>query len=495
MTAGILNDTLRHCTPILNSHTARSSEQVMRALLPSAILCVLCGPLHAADTPNIVFIIADDLGHAELGCYGQKKIRTPHIDRLAEAGMRFTQTYAGSHVCQPSRSVLMTGLHAGHTPVRANDVNQMLLPEDVTVAELLKDAGYATGGFGKWGLGPQQPTGQPNRQGFDEFFGQYLQVHAHFYYPWWVEHNEGRHMLPGNEGGQRKQYVQEEIHAAALQFIRDNKDGPFFAYLPYIIPHVELVVPDKWEEPYRGKFPKVRLEDSRPGYISSDDGFVTFAGMVSLLDAQVGEISDLLDELGIADNTLVIFTSDNGGQGGGRDDAWKKMTDFFEGNGPLRGYKGTFYEGGLRVPLLACWPGKIEPGSTSDHVTGFQDMLPTLCEVAGAGVPQATDGISILPTLAGEGQQVEHRGLYWEYRRGNGIGRAARMGRWKAVQQRSEADVELYDLEQDVSETTDLAASRPAIVREMTAFMDGSHVDQREYPDVIERTTIDDYVR
>ena len=389
----------------------------------------------------------------------------------------------------------MTGLHTGHTPVRANDVNQMLLPGDVTVAELLHDAGYATGGFGKWGLGPQNSTGQPNRQGFDEFFGQYLQVHAHFYYPYWLEHNDGRHMLPGNEGNQRKQYVQDEIHSAAMNFIREHHDGPFFAYLPYIIPHVELVVPEEWEAPYRGKFPKVTLDDPRPGYIGSDDGFVTFAGMVSRLDAYVGEIRVLLEDLEIADNTLIIFTSDNGGQGGGKENAWTRMTDFFDGNRPLRGYKGTFYEGGLRVPFIVHWPGKILPGRKSDHIIGFQDMLPTLCDVAGIAVPELTDGISIIPTLTGGKEQIEHRGLYWEYRRGDSIGRAARMGRWKAIQANPGGPFELYDLAADVGESTNLAERHPALVREIVAYMDGCRVDQREYPEVVERPTIDDYVR
>ena len=468
----------------------------------AAVMCLVTGSFlsfsiadGATKPPNIVFIMADDLGYGELGCYGQQKIKTPHIDRLAADGLRFTQAYAGSHVCQPSRSVLMTGLHTGHTAVRANDLQQMLLPDDVTVAELLQGAGYATGGFGKWGLGPQQSTGQPNRKGFDEFFGQYLQVHAHFYFPYWVEHNEGRQMLPGNEGGQRKQYVQDEIHKAATTFIRDHQDGPFFAYLPYILPHVELVVADEWEAPYRDMFPKVRLEDSRPGYISSDDGFVTFAGMVGRLDAYVGEVRALLDELGIADNTIVVFTSDNGGQGGGKDNAWGRMTDFFDGNGPLRGHKGTFYEGGLRVPFIAYWPGKTAPGSTTDHVMGFQDILPTCCDIAGIETPNLTDGISLLPVLTGHGEQPEHVGLYWEYRRGRGIGRATRMGRWKGVQPTPAAPVELYDLSEDVGETTDLAAVQPAIVRELTAYMDGCHVDQRDYPETVEPMTIEDYVR
>ncbi|MCA9075604.1 MAG: arylsulfatase [Planctomycetaceae bacterium] len=469
---------------------------LMRVVLVSATLCVLCGSLVAADTPNIVLIMADDLGYGALGCYGQTKINTPHIDRLAGDGMRFTQAYAGSHVCQPSRSVLMQGLHTGHTAVRANDLDQLLLPEDVTVAELLKEQGYATGGFGKWGLGYIGTTGQPSRQGFDTWFGQYLQVHAHFYYPFWVRLNDEQYLLPGNNGGKRGQYVQDELHAQALGFIRENADGPFFAYLPYIIPHVELVVPEEWEQPYRGKFPKVAIMDPRPGYIGSEDGLTTLAGMISRLDAYVGEVRSLLEELDIADNTLVIFTSDNGGQNGGKDNGWTKMTDFFEANGPLRGYKGTFYEGGMRVPFIVHWPGKTTPNSVSDHICGFQDVLPTFCEIAGADTPEVTDGLSLVPTLVGEGSQVEHRGMYWEYRRGDGIGRAVRMGRWKAVQLRDDGPVELYDLEADVSETTNIAADHHALVREMVAYMDGCHEDEREYPPAqISRPKIDDFVR
>ncbi len=467
----------------------------MRGLLFSVILCVLCGSSRADGPPNIVLIMADDLGYGELGCYGQTKINTPYIDRLAAEGMRFMQAYAGSHVCQPSRSVLMQGLHTGHTAVRANNLDQLLLPEDVTVAELLKDRGYATGGFGKWGLGYIGTTGQPSWQGFDEWFGQYLQVHAHFYYPYWVRHNDEKYLLPGNEGGKRSQYVQDEMQSQALDFIRENADGPFFAYLPYIIPHVEMVVPDEWEESYRGQFPKVAVMDPRPGYIGSEDGFTTLAGMISRLDAYVGEVRALLDELNIADNTLVIFTSDNGGQNGGKDNGWTKMTDYFEGNGPLRGYKGTFYEGGLRVPFVVHWPGKTEAGAVSDHICGFQDVLPTLCEVTGAKTPEVTDGISLVPTLTGEEPQDEHRGLYWEYRRGDRLGRAARMGRWKSVQLRDDRSVELYDLDQDISETTDVATMHPAIVREMTVFMDGCHYDEREYPPAPQRPKFKDFVR
>ena len=450
----------------------------------------------AAKRPNIIFIMADDLGYGELGCYGQKKIKTPNLDRLAAQGMRFTQAYAGSHVCQPSRSVLMTGLHTGHTACRANDVKQLLYDTDVTVAEVLKKAGYATGGFGKWGLGYENTPGHPNRQGFDEFFGHLLQVHAHFYYPYWVWHNDKKYMLPGNENNRRGQYVHDEIHAKAKDFIRRHHDGPFFAYLPYIIPHVELVVPEESERPYRGKFPKKAILDPRPKYIGSEDGYVTLAGMISRLDAHVGEVMALLKELGVEKNTVVFFTSDNGAQSGGKDGGWTDMTDFFQGNGPLRGYKGRWYEGGIRVPMIVRWPGRVRPGTTTKHICGFWDVLPTLAEIAGIEAPANVDGISFVPTLTGQVRQKQHEAIYWEYpSRKGGISRAARMGRFKAIQNRPDGPVEIYDLEADIGETKNIASSRPDVVEKITKFMDRSHVKPRDYPQLIDRPTVDDYVR
>ncbi|MBW3600689.1 MAG: arylsulfatase [Planctomycetes bacterium] len=469
-----------------------------RTAVLAILSAFLLAPIAAAGAdqpPGIVLILADDLGYGHLGAYGQEKIATPNLDRLAAEGMRFTQAYAGSHVCQPSRSVLMTGLHTGHTPVRANDVNQLLLPHDVTVAELLQDAGYATGAFGKWGLGYEGTTGHPNRQGFDEFFGQLLQVHAHFYYPYWVWHNEKRRPLPGNEDGGRKQYVQDEMHARALDFIRRHHEKPFFAYLPYIIPHVELVVPEESERPYRGKFPKRAILDTRPGYIGAEDGYATVAGMISRLDAQVGEVMALLEELGVADNTLVIFSSDNGAQSGGKDAGWTAMTDFFRGNGDLRGYKGQFYEGGIRVPLIVRWPGRVEPGSTSDHVCAFWDILPTLAEVAGARPPENIDGLSLVPTLTGSGEQPEHEYLYWEYARGGGLTRAIRRGPWKAIQNRPGGEVELYNLKHDPSETTDVSAKHPDRVERLIQQMNDAHRPPHDYPPTGPRTGIADYVR
>lgn len=450
---------------------------------------------RAADQqkPNIIFIMADDLGYAEVGCYGQTKIKTPHIDQLAADGMKFTQAYAGCMVCQPSRSVLMTGQHTGHTAVRANDLNQLLYEEDKTVAEVLKSAGYATGCFGKWGLGYEGTPGRPNQKGFDQFTGQLLQVHAHFYYPFWIWRNEEKVMLPENENNQRGTYIQDLIHADAKNFIRQNSKQPFFAYLSYILPHVELVVPEESERPYRGKFPKREIKDPRPGYIGSEDGLRTFAGMVSRLDAHVGEVVKLLEELGIRDNTLIIFTSDNGGQGGN----WKEMTDFFDGNAPLKGHKGTMYEGGLRVPFIASWPGKIAPGTTSELQIAFWDMLPTFADVAHAKVPAGVDidGISILPTLLGKGTQKKHDYLYWEYTKGTIRSRALRMGDWKAVQNRMNRPIELYNLKQDVGETKDLASQNPEQVKQMTEAMQQAHTAPRDFPQTLKPVGIKGYVK
>ncbi|QDU51816.1 arylsulfatase [Gimesia panareensis] len=467
-------------------------------LLLSCISCLtlsLTTVSQAADAqkPNLIFIMADDLGYAELGCYGQTKIKTPHIDQLAADGMKFTQAYAGCMVCQPSRSVLMTGQHTGHTAVRANDLNQLLYEEDKTVAEVLKSAGYATGCFGKWGLGYAGTPGRPNQKGFDQFTGQLLQVHAHFYYPFWIWRNEEKVMLPENENNQRGTYIHDLIHEDAKAFIRKNKDQPFFAYLPYIIPHVELVVPEESERPYRGKFPKTEIKDPRPGYIGSEDGLTTFAGMVSRLDDHVGEIVTLLKQLGIRDNTLLIFTSDNGGQGGN----WKDMTDFFHGNAPLKGHKGTMYEGGLRVPFIASWPGKIAPGTTSDLQIGFWDVLPTFADAAGTKVPAGVDidGISFLPTLLGKGKQKQHPYLYWEYTKGAIRSRALRMGDWKAVQNRMNRPVELYDLSQDIGETKDLASQHPEKVKEMTRTMEQAHTAPRDFPQTLKPVGIKGYVK
>ncbi|WP_146511226.1 arylsulfatase, partial [Thalassoglobus neptunius] len=465
-------------------------------LATTVIPQLLYTPTLQADQPtrpNIILIMADDMGYGALGCYGQDQIKTPHIDQIADEGIQFTHFYAGSHVCQPSRSVLMTGLHSGHTPVRANDTRQFLLDSDVTLAERFKSAGYVTGGFGKWGLGYEGTSGHPNRQGFDQYFGQYLQVHAHFYYPYWLWQNDEKVMLDGNRTGMN-QYVNDEIHDSAMEFIQSNHDKPFFAYVPYIIPHVEVVVPEESEIPYRGKFPKVAILDPRENYLGSEDGLTTLAGMISRMDDQVGEILQLLKELKIDENTLVIFTSDNGGQSGGKDAGWTKMTDYFQNNADLRGYKGTFYEGGIRVPFVARWPDQIAAGKVSDEPLAFWDVTPTLCEVIGADTPEVTDGISFLPTLTGDGEQESHEGLYWEYLSRRGLGRAARMGKWKGIHLAGQETIQLFDLDSDPGEERDVAAQHPEIVEQIQSFMDASHSDPRPYPGPVVPTSVRDFV-
>lgn len=427
--------------------------------------------------------MADDLGYGHVGCYGQEKIPTPNLDRLAREGMRFTQFYAGANVCAPSRSTLMTGLHTGHTPVRNNGLNRFLSPEDVTVAEVLKSAGYATGGFGKWGLGTPDTPGVAVKQGFDTWFGQYSQVHAHFYYPYFMMHDLERFPLSANEGKKRGTYAADAIHDHAMGFIEANKDRPFFAYLPYIQPHVELVAPPEYRKRFEGRWPKIARADPRPGYIGSDDAYADYAGMVAHLDDQVGEVMALLKKLGIDDNTLVIFTSDNGPQPG----AWQDIfVEFFDGNGPFRGAKTNFYEGGIRVPTIARWPGKIAPGTVSDHVGYFPDVMPTLSEVAGATthLPKQIDGISFLPTLLNQpAQQKQHEYLYWEAAgpKQNTIQQAVRWGNWKAVRNKEKAPWELYDLTNDIAEANNLAKDKPDVIRKIETICREAHTPERKF--------------
>lgn len=479
----------------------RWSSKVARsrgALIGAALLIVLGSSAHAADAarpPNVILILADDLGWGSLGSYGQEKIQTPHLDRLAREGMRFTQCYAGSNVCQPSRCVLMTGRHTGHSSIRANNLNQHLLDEEVTIADSLKAKGYATGVFGKWGLGFEGTAGHPNRQGFDEHFGQLLQVHAHFYYPYWAWHNDERVMFPGNEKGGRRNYISDETQTRAVNFVKANKDRPFFLYLPHIIPHVEMAVPEDSLKPYLGKFPKRSAQDGRAGYISTDDAYTVLAGMIARLDGYVGEILALLAELKIDDNTIVIFTSDNGAQNGAKDGGWTAMTDFFRNNASFRGYKGQWYEGGIRVPLLARWPGRIPAGRTSDRVVGFQDMLPTLAEICSTETPADLDGVSFALTLLAKGEQTPRNGLYWEYRVARGISRAARIGDWKAIQNGPDAKVELYDLSSDVSEKSDVAVDHPDVVERLTKFMDQSRREPHPFPNQKVAEGIEAFVR
>ena len=458
--------------------------------LPTILLGFLLPAVSMAG-PNIVLIMADDLGYGHLGSYGQTKIKTPNIDRLAAQGMRFTQAYAGSTVCAPSRSVLITGLHGGHTPVRGNLGDAHLRDSDITLAEVLKTAGYSTGGYGKWGLGLSDSPGHPLRQGFDDFLGYLHQVHAHFFYPFWLTLNDGRMNLPLNENGGRGQYSHDVIVERALDFIRENRDGPFLCYLPVTIPHVELAVPSDSLAEYLGKFPEIGGgQERRIGYIVSPNPRATYAAMVSRLDRDVGRIVELLESLGIGEDTVVIFNSDNGAQS-----RFDVSEDFFEASAGLRGYKGSMYEGGLRIPQIVSWPGRVRAGAVSQHVTYFPDMMPTFAELAGVE-PPPNDGISIVPTILGEGTQREHEWLYWELvSSGNQLrSQAARKGQWKFVRGAVDRPVEVYDLEADDTETTDLAAERPELVEE---FENWIRENRTNPPDQPTRTAVSykDYVQ
>ncbi|MCW0483142.1 arylsulfatase [Gaoshiqia sediminis] len=457
-------------------------------LMTGISLCAVlpaCQPAaeKTPSLPNVIYMLADDLGYGDLSCYGQTHFQTPNIDRLAREGMLFTQHYAGCTVCAPSRSSLLTGQTTGHTPVRGNKSwepeGQWPMPaESVTLAELLKEAGYATGCFGKWGLGFTGTSGDPNSQGFDEFYGYNCQSLAHNYYPGHLWHNQDKIVLEGNAGDGFETYAPGLIHQQALQFMEANKDKPFFMYYPSPIPHAELLLPNEEMEPFRGKYlPEKSYQGAEPSddrfrlgaYGSQDECHAAFAAMVSLLDRQVGEILDKLEELGLAENTIVIFTSDNGPHlEGGAD------PDYFDSNGPLRGYKRDLYEGGIREPMLVRWPGKVQAGSHSDHISAFWDVMPTLTELAGLESPQNIDGISFLPTLLGiEGQQ-EHDYLYWEFHEMGGR-QAIRQGNWKLVVTQvsnlENTKVELFDLETDLGEETDLAQQEPEVVERLFGLL------------------------
>ncbi|MEO0339284.1 MAG: arylsulfatase [Bacteroidota bacterium] len=431
------------------------------------------------SSPNIIYILADDLGYGDLSCYGQTQFSTPNIDRIAKNGVLFTQHYSGNTVCAPSRSALLTGKHTGHTPIRGNKEvqpeGQHPLPDSiVTVGETLKEVGYVTGTFGKWGLGFPGSEGDPVNQGFDQFYGYNCQRLAHHYYPYYLWDNVKKVVLEENAGNAQKVYGPELIHAKALDFIEQNKDTSFFLFYASLIPHAELFAPEEYMEKYRGKFlPEKIYEGVDEGdryrlgpYGSQPESHAAFVAMVELLDQQVGEILDKIEALGLSENTLIVFTSDNGPhQEGGAD------PDYFDSNGPLQGYKRDLYEGGIRVPFLAQWPGKIAPGTTSDHISAFWDFYPTACAIAGAtDTRNNLDGISYLPSLLGQNDQEEHEYLYWEFHeRGGRI--AIRKGDWKAVKydvvRNPNRPIELYNLSKDIGETNDLAKQHPEVIEEM----------------------------
>lgn len=412
------------------------------------------------------------MGYGDLGCYGQKEIKTPNIDQLAVEGMRFTQCYAGSTVCAPSRSVLMTGQHTGHTRVRNNSAKvggtlvlddgspQKRVPlelEDVTVAELLKQAGYVTGITGKWGLGEPNTNGVPTRQGFDEWFGYLNQRHAHSYYPSYLWRNEEKFILQGNQNGQRNQYSHDLFTDFALDFIRRHKDKPFFLYLAYTIPHAEYEIPST--EPYTDK--------SWP-----QDGKV-HAAMITRMDADIGRLMKLLKEFDIDGQTLVFFCSDNG--------AVRRWEGLFDSSGPLRGKKSDLYEGGIRTPMIVRWPGKVAAGKTSDAVWYYTDVLPTLAELAGVKTPANIDGISVLPTLLGKKQKIDDRFLYWELPGGK-LKQAVRWRNYKAIRPAIGKPLELYNLAEDIAEKHNIAAQNPEIVSRIEAYLATARTDSPNWP-------------
>jgi arylsulfatase A-like enzyme len=445
--------------------------------------------LRADARPNILLIVADDLGYGDLSCYGQSRFPTPHLDRLAAEGMRFTQHYSGSTVCAPSRCTLMAGQHTGHCHIRGNKSHppegQEPLPKDaVTVARLLQRAGYRTGAFGKWGLGSPGSSGDPNRQGFNEFFGYICQSLAHNYYPWYLWHNQNRVELPENAGDGRGTFAPDLIQQQALAFLENNRARPFFMFVPIIIPHAELFAPQAYFDRFRGKFlPEKSYQgtDAGPrfklgGYGSQPEAHAAFAAMVTYLDDKAGELMAKLQQLGLDENTLVLFSSDNGPHlEGGAD------PDYFDSNGPLRGYKRDLYEGGVRVPLLARWSGHITPGQISTHICAFWDFLPTACEVAGIKKPGNLDGLSYLPALLGK-KQKKHKYLYWEFHEGSSTSQAVRMNNWKGVRSSSTSPVELYDLATDVGETEDIAARHPHIARELVHIMKQARTESNVWP-------------
>ncbi|MCC9604698.1 arylsulfatase [Blastopirellula sp. JC732] len=438
---------------------------------------------NAAEKPNIIFIMADDLGYGDLGCFGQQKIATPNLDEMAREGMRLTNFYAGCTVCAPSRCVLMTGLHTGHCFIRGN-AKDNLRPSDVTVAKVLKEAGYQTALIGKWGLGHEGSTGVPTRQGFDYFFGYLDQTHAHNYYPTYLMRNEERFPLknvPLKEGQWGQGIAKEKVDYShdlcmdeAMKWIDGaaKKDAPFFLYLALTIPHANNEAgKEGMEVPDYGDYANKDWPEPQKGH----------AAMISRMDRDLGKLFAKLKADGIDDNTLVIFTSDNGPHREGGNDP-----DFADSNGPLQGIKRSLHEGGIRVPTIVRWPGHVKAGSESDFAGAFWDVMPTLAAVAGDSdkVPSDIDGISFLPTLTGMGTQKQHDYLYWAFYEGGGA-QAVRLGDWKAIQQPINTPVRLYNLKNDLGEEHDLAADNPEKVAEMTKLMAAAYTpsDSWKFPE------------
>ena len=446
-------------------------------LLRLLLIFLVTSSLLAAEDrpPNIVYIMSDELAYFELGHMGNPYIKTPHIDKMAQEGLRFTNALAASPVCGPLRGCMLTGKHAGHASVRANDGGTPLRAEEATIGSVLKTKGYATGGYGKWGAGGRESTGVPEKHGFDDFYGYYDQVHAHTFYPPYLVRNGKEVPLHGNVGGRNGQtYSQYTIMEAGLNFIRKNKDRPFFAYFPITPPHGMYDIPA--DDPAWKRYQGESWMNDR--FI--DQEAKNYAAMVSMVDNDLGRILALLRELDLEENTIVFFTGDNGGQDRFKNEVYPR--GFFAPNvNPhtgveFRGGKGNLYEGGLKIPYLVQWSGKIKPGRVSDFVFSQVDVLATLADLADAEVPADTDGSSILPEILGQSDRKSSQEMfYWEYRGQT----AVRFDYWKAIQPGDNKPWELYDLAKDISETRSLADSKPKILKKMKDFAVTSHTPVR----------------
>lgn len=467
--------------------------------------------------PNIIYILADDLGYGELGSYGQQKIETPHLDRLADSGMSFTQHYAGAPVCAPSRCVLLTGKHSGHAQVRGNDEwrergevwdyvsmikdstlegQRPLKPNTTTIGTVLQKAGYKTAAVGKWGLGAPHTEGIPNKQGFDFFYGYNCQRQAHTFYPVHLYKNENRVYLnndtiPPNtkldkfadpmdqESYSRfalNDYSPDLMFDEIQSFVNENKSNPFFLYWATPIPHAPLQAPQVWVDKYIEKFGEEEPYLGKRGYFPTKNPHATYAGMISYLDDQVGQLVQQLKDLGIYENTLIIFTSDNGPTyNGGTDSEWfDSAKPFLSKQGWAKGF---VHEGGIRVPMIASWPTKITPGTQSDHISAFWDVLPTLSDVAGYTSNYQTDGISFLPTMINSDSQQEHDFMYWEFPSYDGQ-QAVRMGNWKGIRMnifKGNMDIQLFDLNDDPLEQNDIAEQHPEVIAQIEKIMKEQH--------------------
>jgi arylsulfatase A-like enzyme len=436
----------------------------------------------ASRPPNIIYILADDLGYGDLGCYGQAEIKTPHLDKMAIEGMRFTQHYSGSTVCAPSRCCLMTGLHTGHARVRGN-ARVPLKSNDLTIAEVMKQRGYATGLIGKWGLGETGSTGTPTKKGFDYFFGYLNQIRAHNYYPDYLWRNEQKVHLKndivvaetgyskgiGSAATKKAEYSHDLFAAEALRFVDKNKGNPFFLYLAYTIPHANnehwLIKQHGMEVPDYDIYKDKDWPDAQKGH----------AAMISRMDRDIGNLFSRLRELGIDENTIVMFSSDNGPHKEGGNDP-----DFNDSNGQLKGFKRDLFEGGIRVPMIARWPGKIKPGSVSHHISAFWDILPTCAELANATITKNIDGISFVPTLSGHPQK-EHQQLYWEFHEAGASKQAVRMGEWKAIRLAQNKPLALYNVKADINERKNVAVKYPEIVSKIEKYLETARTENEHW--------------